>query len=159
MLIDRKKIRSLMKQKGLTQENLVPILGVKTRAAVGHKLTGLRGMSLSQFYALARYLGVEPEELLDKGATERMEPAPGIEPLTARLLRIVQSLSPRRQRLLLAIAHEFQDGGWQEAPETENGLLPNNVMRSSALGSDQRRWSRREVRDRRQDNRDRRQSM
>jgi transcriptional regulator with XRE-family HTH domain len=158
MLIDRKKIRDLMKIKGVTQEQLAPILGVKTRAAVGHKLTGLRQLKLPQFYALARYLGVEPEELLEEpgslASPDPPAPTARADPYIARLLRVAKSLSRGNRRLLLAVAHGLQrsfssDEGAEIAAPPEIAPATLDTFRHIEADRDRRDRPRRRVRDRR----------
>lgn len=47
-----------MKKKGITQEDLVTVLGVTTRGAVGHYLTDRSKPTLEQFQNLADYFDV-----------------------------------------------------------------------------------------------------
>jgi hypothetical protein len=44
-----KRVKKLMSEKKITQQDLVPVLGVSTRGAVGHYLTG---QSLANFLAV-----------------------------------------------------------------------------------------------------------
>lgn len=60
----RHKARTLMREKHITQEELIPIFGVNTRGAVGHHLRGRNNTTVEQFLALAKRLGVPAEELL-----------------------------------------------------------------------------------------------
>lgn len=53
-----KRVKSLMSEKKITQQDLVAVLGVSTRGAVGHYLTGRTQPNIKQFQALADYLGV-----------------------------------------------------------------------------------------------------
>lgn len=60
--IDRTRRR--MAELGVTQADLMEPLGVNTRGAVGHYMTGRREPSLAQFAALAERLGMTTDELL-----------------------------------------------------------------------------------------------
>lgn len=55
--------RRRMKELGVRQADLMPVLGVTTRGAVGHYLTGRRDLDGEQTHALARFLGLTVEEL------------------------------------------------------------------------------------------------
>ena len=52
------------KRLGVTQVQLAKALGVETRGAVGHYLTGRRQPSLSQVVALSNELGITLDEML-----------------------------------------------------------------------------------------------
>ncbi len=58
-------VKVLMKHKGVTQEDLMPVFGVKTRGAVGHYLLGRREPSLKQIKAVAAHLNVSIASLVD----------------------------------------------------------------------------------------------
>ncbi|BBL75984.1 hypothetical protein MishRS11D_30820 [Methylomagnum ishizawai] len=53
-----------MEELGITQEDLVPLLGVKTRGAVGHYLTGRRDPSVAQLKALSKTLKMSLDILM-----------------------------------------------------------------------------------------------
>ena len=57
------RARSKMKTSGITQQDLIRVLGVQTRGAVGHYFTGRRKINDDQAVALARYLGVTMDQL------------------------------------------------------------------------------------------------
>ncbi len=69
------RARSVMKEKGITQEALMDVLGVTTRGAVGHYMQARREPSLDQMKALAKHLGVNLEWLLD-GSGAKLTIAP-----------------------------------------------------------------------------------
>lgn len=54
----------LMREQGVTQEQLAPVMDVETRGAVGHYFTGRREPTLAQIQALSKRLGVTVSELL-----------------------------------------------------------------------------------------------
>lgn len=58
------RVRSVMKEKGVTQDRLTSVLGVSTRGAVGHYLSGRREPSASQLKALSKFLDVDIDWLL-----------------------------------------------------------------------------------------------
>ncbi|MGP9834237.1 XRE family transcriptional regulator [Marinobacter sp. NSM] len=58
------RVRSVMREKGVTQDRLTSVLGVSTRGAVGHYLSGRREPSASQLKALAEFLDVDIDWLL-----------------------------------------------------------------------------------------------
>jgi transcriptional regulator with XRE-family HTH domain len=55
--------RRRMKDLGVKQADLIRVLGVTTRGAVGHYLTGRRDLDGEQMHALAQFLGLTVEEL------------------------------------------------------------------------------------------------
>jgi phage repressor protein C with HTH and peptisase S24 domain len=60
----RERVKARMKEINITQDDLTSILGVKTRGAVGHYLSGRNDPSPDQLTALARKLGMSLDELL-----------------------------------------------------------------------------------------------
>ncbi len=58
------RAKAVMKEKGITQESLKSVLGVSTRGAVGHYLSGRREPSIQQLTDLASHLGVRIEWLI-----------------------------------------------------------------------------------------------
>ena len=54
--------KSLIQNAGFTQEQLAPVFGVKTRAAVGHYLCGRRHPRPDQLKKLADFLGVRIDD-------------------------------------------------------------------------------------------------
>lgn len=54
--------KSLIRNAGFTQEQLAPVFGVKTRAAVGHYLSGRRHPRPDQLKQLADFLGVRIDD-------------------------------------------------------------------------------------------------
>lgn len=50
------RTRSLMKERGITQEQLTAVLGVRSKGAVSHYLSGRRSLSVDQAASLAVYL-------------------------------------------------------------------------------------------------------
>ena len=61
------RVRSVMKEKRVTQDALTDVLGVSTRGAVGHYLSGRREPSADQLRSLAEFLGVNISWLLRHG--------------------------------------------------------------------------------------------
>ena len=104
----RDEVKKLMKAKRVTQVDLVPVLGVTTRGAVGHYLSGRRDMTPEQFYALLKYLGV--------GAKDVFEPSTGPDPQA--IARTIESLPPESQVTLQKVADSFvksaQLNDWDE---------------------------------------------
>jgi len=78
--------RRRMKELSVRQLDLMPVLGVTTRGAVGHYLTGRRDLTGEQMHALAQFLGMTVEEL--QGSPAAAVPA------------IVQRLAPDELALL-----------------------------------------------------------
>lgn len=106
----RDKVRRLMRAKGVTQEALMPILGVTTRGAVGHYLSGRRQMTPEQFYALTKRLGVRADELFEESASDPAEPREAPAPYTADTLRVaraIESLPPKSRVALQTVLDAF----------------------------------------------------
>jgi transcriptional regulator with XRE-family HTH domain len=92
------EVRKLMDQKGITQEELAPVLGVKTRGAVGHYLSGRRKLKAEQFWALLKYLGVEAKDLFE----------PSIASDPRRVLQTIESMPMDAKVMILQrIADSF----------------------------------------------------
>ena len=66
-------VRRRMRELDVRQLDLMPVLGVTTRGAVGHYLTGRRDLTGDQMHALAQFLGMTVEEL--QGAPAAAVPA------------------------------------------------------------------------------------
>jgi len=58
------RAKAVMKENKITQESLKSVLGVSTRGAVGHYLSGRRELSIQQLTDLANHLGVRLEWLI-----------------------------------------------------------------------------------------------
>ena len=58
------KAKLIMKQRGITQQDLVPVMGKTTRGAIGHYFTGRSEPSLEQLKNLAKFLGVSVNYLI-----------------------------------------------------------------------------------------------
>ncbi len=56
--------RALMKEQGVTQDELKSTFQVKSRGSVGHYLSGRREPSINQLMRLARYLGITTSQLI-----------------------------------------------------------------------------------------------
>lgn len=84
------RARRIMRDKHITQESLRKPLGVTTRGAVGHYLTGRRDPSPAQMAALAKALGVSMDTLfgLDGGVREQ-PPVYQIDGLDKELLLLI----------------------------------------------------------------------
>ena len=50
------RARARMKERGITQEQLTSVLGVRSKGAVSHYLSGRRSLSIDQAASLARHL-------------------------------------------------------------------------------------------------------
>ena len=59
------KAKVLMRQRGITQQDLVPVMGKTTRGAIGHYFTGRSEPSIEQLKSLAKFLGVSITYLID----------------------------------------------------------------------------------------------
>lgn len=66
-------IRFRMEQQGLTQRDLVPFIG--SRSKVSEVLSGKRPLTLSMIRALHRGLGIPAEPLLQEHTTDELEPS------------------------------------------------------------------------------------
>lgn len=113
----RDEVRKLMKAQGVTQDVLAPILGVTTRGAVGHYLSGRRDMTPEQFYALLKRLGVEAKDVFEPSTADD----------TRRVVQAIQSLSPRDRAHLQAVTDSFVKSAqlipWDEKTERRKGDL------------------------------------
>lgn len=63
-------VKKMMKSAKVVQDNLIPVLGVDTRGAVSHYLTGRREPSIDQLKALAVFFNVSLDELLSDDDVE-----------------------------------------------------------------------------------------
>lgn len=67
-----------MRELDVRQLDLMPVLGVTTRGAVGHYLTGRRDLTGDQMHAMAQFLGMTVEEL-------QGDAPPEVKPIVQRL--------------------------------------------------------------------------
>ena len=58
------RVRAIMKKKGLTLDDLVDAMKVKTRGAVGHYFSGRRQMSMDRMVVLANIIGIDIKEMI-----------------------------------------------------------------------------------------------
>jgi len=63
------KAKKIMKERGITQRDLLPVMGKSTRGAIGHYFTGRSQPSIKQFQSLASFLDMSLGELC--GGEER----------------------------------------------------------------------------------------
>ena len=121
------KVRRLMRAKGVTQAALMPVLGVTTRGAVGHYLSGRRKMTPEQFYALTKRLGVRVDELFEDAASDpgetREAPAPyDVEDL--RVARAIRSLPPKSRVALQTVLNALAKSAPWDGLERRKGEKP-----------------------------------
>jgi transcriptional regulator with XRE-family HTH domain len=66
-----KRARRLMSEQGVTQGDLVSVMGVKSSGAISHYLTGRNSPTVPAINALAKHLNVSPQYLLFGGDKNR----------------------------------------------------------------------------------------
>jgi transcriptional regulator with XRE-family HTH domain len=87
----------LMRDRGLTQEDLKEVFSVTTRGAVGHYMRGRREPSIDQLIALASKLGVTLSELVGEiPLTESRAD-------TAQISALLQEIDQDKLPMLLAM--------------------------------------------------------
>ena len=64
------RTKSIMREKKLTQSDLAPVMGKKSRGAVGHYFTGRSKPTFDQLESLAKYLGVSLSWLVSEQENE-----------------------------------------------------------------------------------------
>lgn len=89
--------KRLMREQGITQEDLKDALGVETRGAVGHYMTGRRDLTLVQFIKLSRRLGVSISQLVGEA------PITGDRSDRSEILRLLDSIEESDLPILLAV--------------------------------------------------------
>jgi transcriptional regulator with XRE-family HTH domain len=89
--------KRLMREQGVTQEDLTETLGVDTRGAVGHYMTGRRDLTLVQFVKLSRRLGVSVSQLVGEA------PITGDKSDRSEILRLLDSIEESDLPILLAV--------------------------------------------------------
>ena len=94
--------KGLMRAQGLRQIDIADCLGVETRGAVGHYLSGRREPSIDQMLSLARRLGVTVSELL--GEVPLVLDPQDAQEINALLAAIGDERKPLMMRLLRAVA-------------------------------------------------------
>jgi transcriptional regulator with XRE-family HTH domain len=118
--IDRAK--QVMLEKQVTQQDLVTVLKVGTRGAVGHYFTGRSEPSLDQFGSLAKHLGVSLPWLISGQEQTSV-------PINAELLTdCIQvadhsSLPPRKKAHLIAYLYEKAIEGTPVDPQQVSDLI------------------------------------
>jgi transcriptional regulator with XRE-family HTH domain len=122
------KAKILMKQKGITQDDLIPVFGVKTRGAVGHYLTGRRQPDPDQLAALAHKLGCMIDDLFckesetsqkdindaHKGKYNVPEKPEHQTSQNIDISKLIPVASPATQELIKTLEHGLQEGRLDE---------------------------------------------
>lgn len=102
--------KQVMRGQGITQEDLKETLGVETRGAVGHYMTGRRELSLEQFVRLSRRLGLSVSQLIGESPValdnskraEILRPLDSINeadlPMLVAMLQVAAQRSPEEKR-------------------------------------------------------------
>ena len=78
------KAKRLMADKNIKQKDLINVLGVATRGAVGHYLTGRRNLTHIQLKAMCEKLDCSMDELMDDSAIDPVQSQ------IARVMRLVE---------------------------------------------------------------------
>ena len=66
-----KRAKRLMSEQGVSQNDIIPIMGVKSSGAISHYFTGRNSPTVPAINALAKYLNVSPQYLLYGGDKNR----------------------------------------------------------------------------------------
>ena len=66
-----KRAKKLMAEQGVSQNDIMPIMGVKSSGAISHYFTGRNSPTIPAINALAKYLNVSPQYLLYGGDKNR----------------------------------------------------------------------------------------
>jgi transcriptional regulator with XRE-family HTH domain len=90
------KAKRLMKKKDIKQKDLMEILGVNTRGAVSHYLTGKRQPDPMQMKAIAEKLGCSLDELMDDDKSD---------PVQLKINKIIQVT----EKAMATSSHKFTE--------------------------------------------------
>lgn len=85
------QIRTIIKQRGITQEMLTTPLQVETKGAVSHYMTGKRELSVERFISLCEFLELTPNQVL--GVTSKFDDSQVSELMTNVITRWVVRMS------------------------------------------------------------------
>lgn len=110
--------RRRMKELNVRQLDLMPVLGVTTRGAIGHYLTGRRDLTGEQMHALARFLGLSVEELQGAGPQAVPAAAHRLSPDELALLEKYRASDDAAKRHLQAVSDALAH---YHAPKVSNG--------------------------------------
>jgi transcriptional regulator with XRE-family HTH domain len=66
-----KRAKKLMAEQGVSQNDIMPVMGVKSSGAISHYFTGRNSPTVPAINALAKYLNVSPQYLLYGGDKNR----------------------------------------------------------------------------------------
>ena len=66
-----KRAKRLMSEQGVSQNDIIPIMGVKSSGAISHYFTGRNEPSMKSIDALAKHLNVSPQYLIYGGDKNR----------------------------------------------------------------------------------------
>ncbi len=101
------KIKYLRIRKGMTQEELGDLIGVK-KAAVNKYETGrVVNIKRSTLQKLADALGVPAAQLLDDPEDNEMMPVAKISKSERELLNLIDSLTPDQKKLIIKMIQEL----------------------------------------------------
>lgn len=65
------RVKRQIKAKGITQEDLIQVMGVTTRGSIGHYLSGRRQPDINQLKALADHIGLSLDEMMGNIENQR----------------------------------------------------------------------------------------
>ena len=70
------KVKSIMKKRGITLDDLAEAMDVKPRGAVGHYLSGRRKMTIDRMVVLANTVGIDIKEMIEDPHQRAVREAP-----------------------------------------------------------------------------------
>jgi len=94
----------LMKEKGVVQEDLKIVFGVKTRGAIGHYLSGRRDPTIKQARDFSKFLGVDMDTLFGN----KVEEEPSKKEEVTLITQILYELSDEAQHEILDVVRAIR---------------------------------------------------
>lgn len=124
------RAKQVMHDRGVTQQDLAPVMGKTTRGAIGHYFTGRSNPTLEQFESLATFLGISLTWLLT-GAEESEQPKEVDDQLLERCLTVVEevqqesgnTLTSRQASKMVAYLYSLAQDGERIDNKKVQGLV------------------------------------
>lgn len=130
-----------MRELGITQEDLIKPLGVQTRGAVGHYLTGRRTPTPEQFKELASMLKLNMNQLIESSLESNVEPGPGVMHSRSRAIPIVGRAMLGESGYFIEENHPVGHGdGWIDAPTTDPNAYALRMVGLSMTPAIKHNW-------------------
>ncbi|TMP84162.1 hypothetical protein CWB73_00400 [Pseudoalteromonas phenolica] len=128
-----KKVKFLMKEKGVKQQDLMEVFGVSSQGAVSHYFSGRNKTSSEQLNALASFLSVDVEQLEDfDKLEEKVDSSLDVEALTEAFQTIAR-LDKLSEKELFDFFSVYEKMGLERIAEAYDVITKLNQKKKQEL--------------------------